>query len=319
MKKNCIIAIETSCDDTSIALSINNRLICESTITSLSQHVKYGGIVPEIAARSHEASIAKCLDNIAKKGKINLNDISHVAYTHEPGLPGSLHIGKVFAKSVAMLTKTKLIPINHMYGHIFSFSINHKKDIKYPFLSLVVSGGHTSIYLIRSRKSIRLLNATSDDAVGETLDKIGRAIGLPYPGGISIDKIFDPKKIDFKMINHYPVSQEFSFSGVKTHILNYVNSMKMKHKEIDQILIASSTLEWIVDELIRKINFYATKYKINTIVIGGGVSANKRLRQKLLQTNYQVILPELKYCGDNASMILAYANILVHNKCLSSK
>lgn len=318
MKHSCILAIETSCDDTSLALVKNNKLIGQSTLSSLTQHTKFGGIVPEIAARSHEQSIGTCLENLFKNKKCSYKDITHVAYTDHPGLPGSLHIGKVFAKSVGYLTNAKLLPVDHMNGHIFSFCIN-KKKIEYPFLSLVASGGHTSIYLVKSPKSIKLLNATTDDAVGETLDKIGRAINLPYPGGISIDKIFDKSKTNFKMINHFPVNQQFSFSGLKTHILNYVNSQKMKNLKIDKKTIASSSLEWIVDELIRKLEFYSKKYKTNNIVIGGGVSANKRLREKLSQTKFKVFLPEIKYCGDNATMIAAYANLLINNNYLSDK
>ncbi len=316
MKKTCILAIETSCDDTSLALVQNNKLINECTSTSLKEHIKFGGIVPEIAARSHEQNISSCLLKIFHNTKIKYQDLTHIAYTDQPGLPGSLHIGKVFAKSLANLTNSKLIPTNHMNGHIFSFSIN-KQKIKYPFLSLVASGGHTSIYLIKSSKDIKLLNATKDDAVGETLDKIGRSINLPYPGGISIDKVYDRNKVQLKMINHFPPSQQFSFSGLKTHVLNYVNSQKMKKTKIDKILVASSSLEWIVDELIRKILFYSKKYKINTIAIGGGVSANKLLRKKLSLTKLKIYLPELKYCGDNATMIAAYANLIINNNYLS--
>ncbi|MDE6476910.1 MAG: tRNA (adenosine(37)-N6)-threonylcarbamoyltransferase complex transferase subunit TsaD [Mycoplasmoidaceae bacterium] len=242
MKKTCILAIETSCDDTSLALVKNNKLISESTSTSLKEHTKFGGIVPEIAARSHEQNISLCLLKLFQNTKIDYQDLTHIAYTDQPGLPGSLHIGKVFAKSLAHLTNSKLVPVNHMNGHIFSFSIN-RKIIKYPFLSLVASGGHTSIYLVKSYKDIKLLNTTKDDAVGETLDKIGRSINLPYPGGISIDKVYDKNKTRLKMINHFPPVQQFSFSGLKTHVLNYVNSQKMKKKKIDKILVASSSLE----------------------------------------------------------------------------
>lgn len=318
MEKTCILAIETSCDDTSLALAKNNKLIKECTLTSLNEHCKFGGIVPEVAARGHEDSIAKCLKKIISDTKANYKDITHIAYTSHPGLPGSLHIGKIFAKSLGSLLKIKLIPINHMYGHIFSFGINQQK-ITYPFLSLVVSGGHTTIYLVKSAINIKTLNQTTDDAVGETLDKIGRELGLEYPGGISIDKAFNKSKATFKMINHYPVEQPFSFSGVKTHILNYLNTQKMKNRQIDKVSIASSVLEWITDELIRKLTFYADKYKINTITIGGGVSANKCLRAKLNQKKWKVILPELSYCGDNASMIANYANLIINKHCLSDK
>ncbi|MDE7433648.1 MAG: tRNA (adenosine(37)-N6)-threonylcarbamoyltransferase complex transferase subunit TsaD [Mycoplasmoidaceae bacterium] len=242
MKNTCILAIETSCDDTSLALTKNNKLIKECTLTSLKEHRKFGGIVPEIAARAHEDSIAKCLFKIMQDTNSSYDEITHIAYTANPGLPGSLHIGKVFAKSLASLLKAKLIPVNHMYGHIFSFGINQDK-IKYPFLSLIASGGHSTIYLVKSPTNIKVLNETHDDAVGETLDKIGRAAGFEYPGGISIDKAFNVNKTSLKMINHFPVDQDFSFSGLKTHVLNYLNSQKMKNKKVDKVLVGSSALE----------------------------------------------------------------------------
>lgn len=317
MKPVCLLAIETSCDDTSLALVKNNKLVKESTKTSLGEHVKFGGIVPEIASRSHEDSIAKCLVDVFKRAKLNYKEITHVAYTAKPGLPGSLHVGKTFAKSIAYLTNAKLVPIDHMCGHIFSFCIGKKQKIKYPFLSLVVSGGHTSIYLVKSINEIKTLNKTTDDAVGETLDKIGRAINLPYPGGISIDKCFDQSKCNLKMINHLPLKQQFSFSGLKTHVLNYINSKKMKNQKIDKVMVASSSLEWICEELIRKLEYYSDKYKVNNIVIGGGVSANKRLRYLLSKRFKNLIIPNIKYCGDNATMIAAYALLLINDANLS--
>jgi N6-L-threonylcarbamoyladenine synthase len=209
----------------------------------MNAHKHYGGIVPEIAARSHEAGIAKCYVKALKQAHIKNNQITHIAYTASPGLPGSLHIGKIFAKSIASLLNVPLIPLNHMDGHIFSFAINNAKEVEYPFISLVASGGHTVIYLVEAINKIRVLNETVDDPIGETLDKVGRILNLSYPGGISIDKIYDSKKTNTKMIHHFVPGKSFSFSGIKTHILNLVNQAKMKKQKINKIAIASSLLK----------------------------------------------------------------------------
>jgi N6-L-threonylcarbamoyladenine synthase len=239
----CILAIETSCDDTSIAITKNEKLLSNVTASSLLQHRQYGGIVPEVAARSHEQNLHSVLNKALVKAKIKLNDITHIAYTSEPGLPGSLHVGKIFAKALAYLLSIPLIPVNHMMGHIFSFAINSKKKISFPFISLVVSGGHTAIYYFNNLHKSQLLNETKDDAAGETLDKIGRALNLKYPGGVSIDEIYESKKTLLKLINHFSPEDNFSFSGLKTHITNLINQTKMQSKKIDRVTIASSSLK----------------------------------------------------------------------------
>ncbi|GHU47802.1 hypothetical protein FACS1894218_3030 [Bacilli bacterium] len=242
-KSALVLAVETSCDDTSIAIIKNGKVLSNVIVSTVKQHMKYGGIVPEIAARGHEQDLLPTLVLAIKQANINLADITCIAYTAEPGLPGSLHVGKVFAKSLSMLLKIPLIPINHMIGHVFSFTINKPRTLKFPLLSLVVSGGHTNIYLFRSIKDYSILNKTVDDAVGETLDKVGRMLDLPYPGGISIDNVYNPNSATVTLINHYPPEQPFSFSGIKTHMMNLVNKFKMKKLPIDQKTLASSLLK----------------------------------------------------------------------------
>jgi N6-L-threonylcarbamoyladenine synthase len=171
-----ILAIETSCDDTSIALFKDNELLALETDTSSKEYNKLGGIVPEIAARKHEESINEVFKKCLEHAKININDITHIAYTATPGLPGSLHVGKIFAKSLSYVLNVKLIPIDHMMGHLYSFGIGHKENIKFPFLGLVVSGGNTILYKLDGVNDHEIINATTDDAVGEVLDKIGRAL-----------------------------------------------------------------------------------------------------------------------------------------------
>jgi N6-L-threonylcarbamoyladenine synthase len=184
MKKNIILGIETSCDDTSIALCIDGRIIANCTKSTINEHKKFGGIIPEIAARGHEQNIFSQYLKAMKLAKITFNELTKIAYTDRPGLPGSLHVGKIFAKSLGCLLKIPVVPIDHLLGHIYSFCIDKKEKIKYPFLGVVVSGGNTIIYLIKEYNKYLILNQTSDDAAGEALDKIGRFLGYQYPGGL---------------------------------------------------------------------------------------------------------------------------------------
>lgn len=313
-KCNNILAIETSCDDTSLALLVDNKIIFNKTITRNDLHLKYGGIVPELAARNHADVITELLDELTNATKFDLNNLDYIAYTAFPGLPGSLHIGKVFAKTLSFLLNKPIIKIDHMLAHAYSFSIDNNKLIKYPFLCLDASGGHTTIYLFKSLNKYKVLNDAQDDAIGECLDKIGRILSLPYPGGISINRIYDPNKDNLKMIHHYLPNEPFSLSGLKTHVSNYVNSLKMKKQKIDKVLIASSVLKWCIDELLIKLIYYLSKYKVKFVVIGGGVAANSLLRKQINNIKNKVILVDKKYCGDNAAMIANLANLLVNNK-----
>ncbi|MBQ6970262.1 tRNA (adenosine(37)-N6)-threonylcarbamoyltransferase complex transferase subunit TsaD [bacterium] len=238
-----IIGIETSCDDTSIAIIKNGKVLANVTSSSTKVHEQYGGIVPELAARKHCTNIDKVFQHAIKIAKIKPNDIDYVAYTSEPGLIGSLHVGKVFAKQLAALLGVKIIQVNHLLAHIFSYFLDHDiKDLKFPFLSVVVSGGHTFIAINYSVNKYRILNSSIDDACGETLDKIGRLLKLPYPGGISIDKIYNSKKV-FDLIKHSIADKEFSFSGLKTAVSNLINNLRQKKKKIDTVGIASSSLK----------------------------------------------------------------------------
>lgn len=306
-----ILAIESSCDDTSIAIVRGKDVLANVTATSMAEHRKYGGIVPELAARSHCSQIDKVLVKALKQAKLTLKDIDYIAYTALPGLVGSLHIGKVFANQLATLLNKPLIKVNHLIAHGFSYYVDHDtKTLKYPLMSLVVSGGHTFIAQVTSDHKFLILNETIDDAVGETLDKIGRFLGLDYPGGISIDKIYSPKNL-IELAPNKPVDAKFTFSGIKTAALNKINQYKMKKQAVPVKQIASSSLEWIMNDLIRKLNHYLEIYpETKMILIGGGVSANKLLRKKLKQIKkVPVYIPTLKYTNDNAAMIATYARL----------
>ena len=307
-----VLGIETSCDDTAISIIENGIDIYNKKISSEYLLKKYNGIVPEIASRKHEESISILLKDI--KDKYDLNKIDYIAYTNEPGLPGSLHVGKIFAKSLGFILNKKIVKVNHINGHIFSSFINRKENISYPFLSLIASGGTTSLFLVKSIDEIIEVCKTSDDAIGEVFDKVGRILGLEYPGGPSIDKIFNINKVNKSLINIYDKNNNiFSFSGVKTKIQNIVNTKKMKNEEIDVVEIASSFQYWAINELINKINYYAKQNNIKIISIGGGVSANKYFRSLLNKQNYDIYIPEQQYSCDNAVMIAFFGYLKLNN------
>lgn len=313
MTKKNIIGIETSCDETSIALMINDSLIDEITTSSANIQTNFGGVVPEIATRYHQNNIHIILNKILNTNNLNINDITHVVYTKFPGLPGCLHVGSCFAKTLSNLLNVPLIGVNHLYGHLFSPYIDTKKEPKFPILGLVISGGHTTIYLANSYTNIKILNETKDDAVGEVYDKVARKLGLGYPGGPKIDKLFKQENATISFLkNNLPENEVFSFSGIKTSVLNYINTNKQNNININIEEVASSFQKLIIDDVIRKIKYQIKKYpNINEIAIGGGVAANKYLRQELLKINKNILISDIKYTGDQASMIIYYGSKLI--------
>ncbi|MBQ0045380.1 MAG: tRNA (adenosine(37)-N6)-threonylcarbamoyltransferase complex transferase subunit TsaD [Mycoplasma sp.] len=310
-KEKIILAIESSCDDTSIAILKGNKVLANVTSTSMAEHRRYGGIVPELASRSHCTEIDKVCDKALATAKLTLKDLNYIAYTSEPGLVGSLHVGKVFANMLGTLLNIPIIKVNHMMAHAYSYFVDHNpKELKFPILSLVVSGGHTFIARATSINNFKYLNESIDDAAGEALDKIGRYLGLEYPGGISIDNVYSNKKL-IELAPNKPVDAPFTFSGIKTAALNLINEYKMKKKTVPVKVIGSSSLEWIINDLVRKLEHYLSQYKdTKMVLVGGGVSANKLLRKKLSQIKkVKVCYPTLKYTNDNAAMIGAFANL----------
>jgi N6-L-threonylcarbamoyladenine synthase len=235
-----ILGIETTCDDTSVAILNNAKVLVQITTTNVSEYQTYGGIIPEIAARNHcinlDANVKQALIN----AKISLSQINLIAYASTPGLPGCLHVGKMYAKTLSYLSKKPLLAINHLHGHIFSYGIEKKHQYQFPCLGLVVSGGNTAIYLLKSFKKIIVLNTTSDEAVGEALDKIGRALSLPYPGGVSIDRLYQKDQYT-PLIKHLDPSTPFSFSGIRAKCQNIINK-KPNLTKLDQIVIGSNAL-----------------------------------------------------------------------------
>lgn len=306
-----ILSIESSCDETSLALFENNKLIAHKISSSASIQSLHGGVVPELASRYHEQNINHLFNEILNETKINPLTITHVAYTAMPGLPGCLHVGKVFAKQLAVLINAELVPINHLHAHVFSASIN--QNLTFPFLGLVVSGGESCIYLVNDYDEIKVLNQTHDDAIGECYDKIARVLGWKYPGGPIIDKNYQENLATLEFIKSQPAAKDFSFSGLKTAVINYIHNAKQKKISFDPVVIASSFQKFAINEIIKKIKYYLNLYKLNHLAIGGGVSANSLLRKKIQSLDVISYIPEMIYTGDNAAMIGAYAYALIKN------
>lgn len=312
-----ILAFETSCDETSVAVVEDGKKVLSNIIsTQIDIHKEYGGVVPEIASRHHIENILPVFTEALEKANCTLKDIDYIAVTNTPGLIGSLLVGLMFAKSISYANNIPLIPINHIDGHIFSNFIEN--DVKLPAISLIISGGHTNLYYIfeeNEKINIEILGETLDDAVGETYDKVARILGLPYPGGPEIDKLSLQGTETLKIKKPNVEDYNFSFSGVKTFITNYVNNEKMKNNEISKENIAKS-LQTIVGEiLIDKVMKAINEKNVKTLLVAGGVSANKYLREKFFELseskNITIHFPKMEYCTDNAAMIgcAAYYNL----------
>ena len=311
MKDIFILAIETSCDETSIAIIKNgHECVALTILTQMDTHAKFGGVVPEIASRMHTENITMVLDETLKKANMSVADVDAIAVAYKPGLLGSLLVGIEFAKTLSYVYKKPLIGVNHLIGHIYANNIDN--NMEFPLLALVVSGGHTELAVMKNDYDFELLGTTLDDAIGEAYDKIARVLGFPYPGGPHIDKAAEKGTCYYKLPK--PVDDDtynFSYSGLKSHIINLVNTEKMKGNEIRKEDLACSFQTVAVDELCRKLKQALENTQIKNVVVAGGVSANKYLRSEIAKVcdEYQVHLsiPKILYCTDNAAMIGAAA------------
>ena len=311
-KKTYILGIESSCDDTAAAV-ISDSDILSNVVASQSIHELYGGVVPELASREHQKLILPVVKKTLEEAKINTSDLSAIAFTNGPGLVGSLMVGTSFAKSMALALNIPLIAVNHMQAHILAHFINDpgNKNPNFPFLALTISGGHTQIVRVDSYFEMVELGKTLDDAVGEAFDKSGKVIGLKYPAGAEIDKLSkkgDPNKFSFTKPKVNGLN--FSFSGLKTNFLNFINKqVRINENFIQQNLndICASLQNVIVEILMEKIIIASKQTGINTIVICGGVSANSEIRNRLKvnsgKYNWKVHTPKISYTTDNAAMI----------------
>ena len=318
MKDVYILAIETSCDETSIAIVKNGKEVVGLEVyTQMDTHAMYGGVVPEIASRMHTEAITLVLDSLLNKTNFDLNNIDAVAVTYAPGLMGGLLVGIEFAKVIAYIYNKPLIKVNHMVGHIYANNIEDNLD--FPLLAMVVSGGHTELVEMNGDYDFNLLGSTLDDAIGEAYDKVARIIGVPYPGGPNVEKLARNGNACYDLAK--PVNDNsfnFSFSGLKSNVINLVHNYKQRGEEINVNDLAASFQFVAVDEIVRKINLALSKKDYKMVILAGGVSANNYLRDEVNKLaskyNTRLVVPKMLYCTDNAAMIGAAAYYLYKNK-----
>lgn len=309
LKENpVILAIESSCDDTSAAVFESGKML-SNLIATQAIHEQYGGVVPEVASRAHQEHILPVVDTALKKAGKKLNDIDCVAVTAGPGLMGSLLVGVTFAKSLALCLDVPLIDVHHMEAHVLAHFIDDPQP-KFPFLNLTVSGGHTQIVLVKDFFDMKVVGTTIDDAAGEAFDKSGKILGLGYPAGPLIDKHAALGVAKFSFPEPQIANLDFSSSGLKTSILYFLKEQQLANKDfINENLddICASVQSRIISILIKKLTRAVRQYKVDEIGISGGVSANSGLRKAIMETgeklNLRVHIPKFEYCTDNAAMI----------------
>ena len=304
------MGIETSCDDSCVAILKNDRELLVNLISSqIDIHTLFGGVVPEIASRKHLEAINPLIKKALDDANLTYDDIDLISVTKGPGLMGSLLVGISAAKALSLATNTPMIGANHMQGHICANYIAHK-DLQPPFVTLVVSGGHTYLVKVNSYTNYEVIGKTRDDAAGESFDKVARKMGLGYPGGPKIDKLAkegNKEAIDFPRVRLEKNSYDFSFSGLKTAVLNYINQEEQKCHEINKADLAASFQEAVVDVLVEKSMGLLKETGYNKFALSGGVAANSRLqdrmREECKKENIKFYYPSIELCTDNAAMI----------------
>jgi len=314
MKPARTLAIETSCDETACAIIENGRALLSSTVASqMDLHARYGGVFPEVASRQHILSIIPVVEQTLVQSNLSLKDMDAIAVTRGPGLAGSLVVGMNMAKGLALGTGLPLVGVNHLEGHIYSSWIYNAGESvppepQFPLMALLVSGGHTELNLVTDHLTYQRLGSTLDDAAGEAFDKVARLLGLPYPGGPSIQRAAesgDPARFRFPRAR-LEGTYDFSFSGLKTAVLYEVNELKKKRTTLPVEDLAASFQSAVVDVLFKKTLQAARDHNVKEILVAGGVSANRALRQAFQsQTEFEVHIPALSLCTDNAAMIAA--------------
>lgn len=309
-----ILAIESSCDETAASVVMNGRNIISNVINSqIKIHTEYGGVVPEIASRKHMENIVNVVDEALKEANMTLNDLDAIAVTNGPGLVGALLVGVSFAKTLAWSINKPLIPVNHIEGHICA-NYPENKDLEPPFVILVISGGHTYLAICSEYGKYEIVGQTRDDAAGEAFDKVARAIGLGYPGGPKVDKLSksgNPDAFDFPIAHIADAPFDFSYSGVKSAVLNQLNTAKMNGMEINSADVAASFQKAIIGSTVPKAIALCKEKNINKLAIAGGVASNSALREALQSAcdkeGIQFCSPSPVMCTDNAAMIGAAA------------
>ena len=307
MKDVYILAIESSCDETSISIIKNGCVDIATTIlTQMDTFASYGGVVPEIASRMHSENITMVLEDVFSKTELTMDDIDAIAVTYAPGLLGSLLVGLEFAKTLCLVYKKPLIKVHHIAGHIYANNLVEKME--FPLLALVVSGGHTELVLMEDDYKFKVLGSTLDDAIGEVYDKVAKVLDLPYPGGPQIDRLAEKGRPTYDLpipMNNNDLN--FSYSGLKSAVINLVHNEKQRGSEIRKEDMAASFQAVAIDQLLRKTKEAIKLTDSKRLIIAGGVSANHYLREKFIELakeeNIKLSIPPIKYCTDNAAMI----------------
>ena len=316
MKDRLILAIETSCDETSVAVLRNDAELLSNVIASqIASHQRFGGVVPEVASRHHVEVITACIEEALLEAEVTAEDLRAVAVTYGPGLVSALLVGISAAKAFAWANGLPLIPVNHMAGHLMA--ARAVKELEFPLLALLVSGGHTELVYVSEAGDYKIVGETRDDGVGEAYDKVGRVMGLPYPAGRIIDELAHEGQdiYDFPRAMIKEDNLEFSFSGLKSAFINLYHNARQKGETMSNVDLSASFQACVLDILMAKTKKALEKYPVKTLVVAGGVAANQGLRERLAAeiTDVEVIIPPLRLCGDNAGMI-ALAAVSEYNK-----
>lgn len=314
MKDEIILAIESSCDETAIAILKNNKDLLANVIsTQIEVHQKYGGVMPEIASRLHVENISIVLNEALTKANIDLDDVSAIAVTSGPGLIGALHVGLQCAKTLALAFNKPLIPVHHLAGHIYANE--YVTDLKFPCLAIVVSGGNTELVLMKKHLDFEVIGQTQDDAIGEAFDKVARVVNLPYPGGVAIDREAKKGNNVYKLPRPHTEGEfDYSFSGLKTAVINLATKERNNHRELNVQDLACSFQTTAIDYLLDKALPAVNKYSVKQVVLAGGVSANSYLRseikRRLNDSDVEVVIPPIWCTTDNAAMIAKVGSYL---------
>lgn len=316
-----ILAIESSCDETAVAIVKDEELLANIVSTQIEVHTKYGGVMPEIASRLHCENIAIVLKEALEKANVTMEEVDAIAITRGPGLIGALHVGLQAAKTLALLYDKPLIPVHHLAGHIYANEF--VKPLVFPLLAIVVSGGNTELVIMRDHLDFEIIGETKDDAIGECYDKVARVLGLPYPGGIPIDKLAKEGEPTYKLPHPlHDNSFDFSYSGLKTSIINFVHKCEQNGEKINVPNMCRSFQDVAIGMAIEKALHAVKEYDVKQVVLAGGVSANSYLRSeikdKLKNMNVDVVIPPMWCCTDNAAMIAKVGSRLYDQKMFAN-
>ena len=307
-----ILGIESSCDETAIAIIKNDELIANVVSTQIATHMKYGGVFPEIASRLHIENVGVVLKEALETAKITMDDVTAIAVTAGPGLIGALHVGLQCAKTLALMYHKPLIPVHHLSGHIYANE--YVNPLKFPCLAIVVSGGNTELVVMNKHLDFNIIGETIDDAIGESFDKVARVVGLPYPGGVSIDRLSKEGKHTYDLPRPlHDHSYNYSYSGLKTAVINLVHNLEQKGEKVNIPDLARSFQDTAIDLLLDKALPAVKEYNIKQIVLAGGVSANSYLRSEIVRRapeGVEVVIPPIWCTTDNAAMIAKVGSYL---------